>query len=76
MSWYIVMPQHFGEGWAALEPFDHPTAELYLRRDSGIRHPAQLVEAVSEQEAVAKFRQQLGSEPQGHHHAPRYTSNR
>ena len=76
VGWYIVMHRRSGDSWAALGPFDRPTAEWYLRHDPGIRRPAQLAEAASEQEAVAKLRQQRGSEPQGHHHAPRYTSNR
>ena len=76
MGWYIVMRRRSGDSWAALGPFDRPTAERYYRHDPGIRRPAQLVEAASEQAAVDKFRRQLGSEPQGHRHAPRYTSNR
>ena len=76
MGWYIVMRRRYGESWVALGPFDRPTAEWYYRHDPGIRRPAQLVEATSEQEAVDTFRQLLGSEPRGYHHAPRYTSNR
>ena len=71
MGWYIVMHRRSGDSWAALGPFDRPTAEWYLRHDHGIRRPAQLVEAASEQEAVAKLRQQFGGELQSGHRTPR-----
>ena len=61
MGWFIVMCRRSGGGWAALGTFDRSTAEWYYRHDPGIRRPAQLVEAASEQEAIDKFRQQLGS---------------
>ena len=76
MGWYIVMRRRSGDSWAALGPFDRPTAEWYYRHDPGIRRPAQLVEAASEQEAVDTFREQLGSKLQSGRRAPRYTSNR
>ena len=54
MAWYIVARASLVSGPVALGPFeDQRLTEWYQRRDRAIPRPSYVVEATSEEEAVA-----------------------